>query len=118
VRILARVGAAVLATCSFARAHGGGLDGYGCHHNRKAGGYHCHRGALAGRAFSSQQEMRNELAPDVLPYAGNAAPSAKTRGSSKGSVAERLKQLDRLRSDGLITDAEYAERRRAILDDL
>jgi hypothetical protein len=27
--------------------HGGGLDGYGCHNNRKAGGYHCHRGPLA-----------------------------------------------------------------------
>lgn len=24
-------------------SHGGGLDSYGCHHNRKQGGYHCHR---------------------------------------------------------------------------
>jgi hypothetical protein len=24
--------------------HGGGLDGYGCHHNRKAGGYHVTEG--------------------------------------------------------------------------
>lgn len=22
--------------------HGGGLDRYGCHHDRKRGGYHCH----------------------------------------------------------------------------
>jgi hypothetical protein len=29
--------------------HGGGLDAYGCHHNRRAGGYHCHRGPLAGQ---------------------------------------------------------------------
>lgn len=25
-------------------AHGGGLDGRGCHNNRKTGDYHCHRG--------------------------------------------------------------------------
>jgi hypothetical protein len=37
--------------------HGGGLDGYGCHHNRKAGGYHCHQGQFAGQSFGSQQEM-------------------------------------------------------------
>ncbi len=36
--------------------HGGGLDGYGCHHNRKAGGYHCHRGPLAGQSFASLDE--------------------------------------------------------------
>ncbi len=48
----------VLATLAeTATAHGGGLDSYGCHHNRKAGGYHCHRGPLAGQAFASQNEM-------------------------------------------------------------
>ena len=25
-----------------AYAHGGGLDQYGCHNDRKTGGYHCH----------------------------------------------------------------------------
>ena len=38
--------------------HGGGLDGYGCHHNRKHGDYHCHRGEFAGRSFASQAEMQ------------------------------------------------------------
>jgi hypothetical protein len=38
-------------------AHGGGLDAYGCHNNRKTGGYHCHRGPLAGESFSSKEEM-------------------------------------------------------------
>jgi hypothetical protein len=38
-------------------AHGGGLDKYGCHNNRKVGNYHCHRGQFAGRSFSSQAEM-------------------------------------------------------------
>jgi len=28
-------------------AHPGGLDGNGCHTNRKTGDYHCHRGAAA-----------------------------------------------------------------------
>ena len=45
-----------------AQAHGGGLDAYGCHHNRKAGGYHCHRGPLAGQAFASKDAMLTELA--------------------------------------------------------
>jgi hypothetical protein len=38
-------------------AHGGGLDRYGCHHDRKAGTYHCHRGPCAGKTFKSQSEM-------------------------------------------------------------
>lgn len=42
-------------------AHGGGLDGHGCHHNRKAGGYHCHRGPLAGQSFASREEMLAQL---------------------------------------------------------
>jgi hypothetical protein len=42
-------------------AHGGGLDGYGCHHNRKQGGYHCHRGEFAGQHFASKQDMLNQM---------------------------------------------------------
>ena len=38
-------------------AHGGGLDGYGCHNDRKAGTYHCHRGPCQGRRFASKTEM-------------------------------------------------------------
>lgn len=38
-------------------AHGGGLDSYGCHHNRKQGGYHCHRGEFAGQSFDSKAQM-------------------------------------------------------------
>jgi hypothetical protein len=50
--------------------HGGGLDGYGCHHNRKAGGYHCHRGPLAGQSFASKDEALKKLktvnSPDTI----------------------------------------------------
>ncbi len=31
-----------------AHAHGGGLNGEGCHNDRKHGDYHCHRGPSAG----------------------------------------------------------------------
>jgi hypothetical protein len=41
--------------------HGGGLDAYGCHNNRKAGGYHCHRGPFSGETFSSKVEMLDRL---------------------------------------------------------
>lgn len=48
----------LLATSSgSALAHGGGLDSYGCHNDRKHGGYHCHRGQFAGQSFSSKAEM-------------------------------------------------------------
>jgi hypothetical protein len=35
------------ASVGSAHAHGGGLDAYGCHHDRKNGGYHCHGGSPA-----------------------------------------------------------------------
>ena len=47
----------VMLTAGPVLAHSGGLDAYGCHHDRKHGGYHCHRGPLAGQLFRSQQEM-------------------------------------------------------------
>jgi hypothetical protein len=58
-QILALLCAVALA-CLFSDlsfAYSRDLDGYGCHYHRKQGGYHCHRGAMAGQAFNSQQEM-------------------------------------------------------------
>src|SRR6266850_840717 len=49
-----------LVSGSAALAHGGGLDSYGCHNNRKQGGYHCHRGPLAGQSFESKEQMLKE----------------------------------------------------------
>ena len=54
-------------------AHSGGVDSYGCHHNRKAGGYHCHRGQLAGQDFASKAEMLDVLA---AREAGTSDPAA------------------------------------------
>jgi len=50
---------AVLTTPAY--PHGGGLDAYGCHNNRKTGGYHCHRGPFSGETFSSKAEMLDRL---------------------------------------------------------
>jgi len=47
----------ILASSMPALPHGGGLDSYGCHHNRKQGNYHCHRGMFAGHHYSSKAEM-------------------------------------------------------------
>ena len=55
--------------------------------------------------FASPVRIRN-----VSGVPSTAAP--------KGSVAERLRQLDQLRQDRLINEEEYRNRRRAILDSL
>lgn len=59
--------ATVLATSSAVLAHGGGLDGQGCHHNRKAGGYHCHRGPMAGQSFQSKSEATRAQGQRIQP---------------------------------------------------
>jgi hypothetical protein len=77
---------AVVLTAGPVRAHSGGLDSYGCHHDRKHGGYHCHRGPLAGQSYVSQQEMLNAMEalnqepndhPDWLQPPDLADPSKK-----------------------------------------
>lgn len=56
-------------------------------------------------------------------FFSSPTPLAKVTGAplgspSKGSVAERLRQLDQLRKDRLITEEEYSNRRRVVLDSL
>jgi hypothetical protein len=59
--------ASILAWCSvvlsstIVEPHAGSLDLFGCHHDHKDGGYHCHGGQLAGRSFTSQEEMLSHL---------------------------------------------------------
>ena len=53
--------AALLAFSGQALAHGGGLDAYGGHHNRKQGNYHFHRGPLAGQTFAGKAEALDAL---------------------------------------------------------
>ncbi|MBM3957343.1 MAG: YHYH domain-containing protein [Gemmatimonadetes bacterium] len=59
----------VLSVAATALAHGGGLDGYGGHNDRKRGGYHFHRGPLTGQAFPSK-----EAALAALAKAGTQSP--------------------------------------------
>lgn len=63
-----------------------------------------------------------ETAPNewMPTYSEPIAPSsaASPRQVAKGSVESRLRQLQTLRDQGLITDSELKERRREILKDL
>ncbi|MGV8959711.1 MAG: excalibur calcium-binding domain-containing protein [Stenotrophomonas sp.] len=58
----------LLATCTAAHAHPGGLNKEGCHNDRKNGGYHCHRGA------PSYGAPRSSFQP-APPAPSSAAPS-------------------------------------------
>lgn len=49
-------------------AHPGGLDGNGCHTNRKTGEYHCHRGPTASKG-------RTAATPPAPLSPSRAAPS-------------------------------------------
>ncbi len=57
-------------------------------------------------------------APAVSPASPVAPAAAKGADELYRGVAERLRALDKLRNDGLITDAEYQEKRRQLLRDL
>jgi endonuclease YncB( thermonuclease family) len=41
--------------------HGGSLDSYGCHKNRKEGVYQCHEGAYAGKSYASKVAMLKSI---------------------------------------------------------
>ena len=43
--------------------HGGGLDRYGCHHNRKTGDYHCHRSS--GNYSTSYSEYSGQTSTNL-----------------------------------------------------
>lgn len=104
--------AVLLLAATTALAHGGGLDRYGCHNNRKTGGYHCHRGSLAGRSFSSQAAMLRELqggksrppaeAPPPKPQ-GIATEPLDSGGSSGLSQRVAVRDLFRTAQNLLLT---------------
>lgn len=56
---------ALLGVAATSFGHGGGLDKYGCHHNRQQGGYHCHQGQYAGQSFASQSEILPKPSPQT-----------------------------------------------------
>jgi hypothetical protein len=50
-------------------AHGGGLDGNGCHTNRRTGDYHCHR-AQAPAAYTERSTTPREQPGTPTCYTG------------------------------------------------
>ena len=86
--------------------HGGGLDAYGCHHNRVHGGYHCHRGQFAGQSFASQGEMlasRQQSYTAVPPFLPTLQFSGKVVGVSDGDTITVLAKgkPERIRLHGI-----------------
>ncbi len=127
-----------------ARAHSAGpLDHYGCHPDRRLKDYHCHRGPLAGRHFRSKAAMLDALkngeadqapasepAPQEgkrgglgswLPFFGRSrsheAPPPGATIVPRG-IEQRLRVLKDLYEKGLITEEEYAAKRKEILGEL
>ncbi len=126
----------------------GSVDVHGCHPDRNAGNYHCHRGPLSGYQFRSRGEMLEVLESGELPEpveekkgffsslfkrdseeppppppvasaeAPQDAPYATVRSGPARTVEERLRILKGLYEMELITEEEYAQRRRAILEEL
>jgi len=64
--------------------HGGSLDRYGCHHNRKQGGYHCHKGMFAGQYFNSKEEMLRQ------PHSGKPEKSQATETKAQYRTVKRV----------------------------
>ena len=81
-----------------AYSHGGGLDAYGCHNDRKHGVYHCHQGQLAGKAFASKQDMlRTPESPTTTTPKQQEATTLLMRPSEPGERAcvreDKTKQI-------------------------
>ena len=74
-------------------------------------------------AFPSCFLVARVLAPEATAAASSVLffsriTAVSQQGSTNSPVAERLRQLDKLFADGLITREEYAAKRRAILSQL
>ena len=83
---------ATLTPAPGAWAHGGGLNGDGCHVNRKTGDYHCHRGGanppLASSAYAPIRNVQSGQALTRLSErgAGPFANCAEARAAGAAPV--------------------------------
>lgn len=59
-------------------AHGGGLDGDGCHTNRKTGDYHCHRGGSASSSLTPQRAFDAQVSNDRATTSTGSGPTCYT----------------------------------------
>jgi hypothetical protein len=70
-------------------------------------------------APASAAAVKTAVAPPVTPIAAAPAPSANTRDAAfYEAQTQRLKALKKLRDENLLTEAEYQEKREAILKTL
>jgi hypothetical protein len=91
--VFALIGALLIA--GDAHGHSGGLDGYGCHRNKKAGGYHCHRGPYKGMEFGSKEEALRFFEGGGSSGGGSAAaPLLSAPGEAAGSVADQAARIE------------------------
>jgi hypothetical protein len=70
------------------QAHSGGLNGEGCHANRKTGEYHCHRGS-GGRAPAPAPilPLRDDAPRYNAPHRDSSAPARAFRNCSEARAA-------------------------------
>jgi hypothetical protein len=143
-----RLYAGALAMCvSFApataTAHSAGdLDRYGCHDDRRHGTYHCHGGPYNGIEFPSKSDMLRNLEAGATqeqakqdadsmvrkresvfgPLIGEKSTDQRAAGGGEVVVPQglerRLEVLKGLHDKGLISDAEYEQKRKEILGQL
>jgi hypothetical protein len=69
-----------------AYSHPGGLNGEGCHNNRKTGEYHCHRGGGAPQKLLSNKKQKKVLCEILPPCEGcgcKGGPGYRSHGSGK-----------------------------------
>ena len=73
-------------------------------------------------AMSGRTTAAPEPPPGLMDYprerSSTADPPDASPSGPQGSAADRLRELQRLRDEGLITPEQYEERRAAILEDL
>jgi len=86
--------------------HGGGLDTYGCHQDRKQKEYHCHQGQFAGRSFASKSEMlssRQESYTATPPILPSVHFTGKVVGVSDGDTISVMHngKAERIRLSGI-----------------
>ena len=60
-------------------AHGGGLDKFGCHNDRKSGGYHCHRAPTTAPNSSKSNDNLNRCKTITDPQKRLACFDGSTR---------------------------------------
>jgi hypothetical protein len=105
------------------RADGSPVGSFSFEAKRKATGYFWVRyGESSERQITAcLQSVAAQVAESVRTnhYQPRVAPvAAQARREGDRSTGQRLRELDKLRADGLVTEDEYQQRRKAILEQL